>query len=255
MKFVASMAIAAAIVLSSVNMASAADAEAAASPFEGAYVGAFGGFGDARLQGAVDTHEAIDCDVYDNSFPACPEEGEPFKGDWKRSAVYGAFAGYNIAHGGLILGVEADFGSLNAKDEAIDAGGNDHSKQEVNWVGSLRARVGMQPDTLTLVYGTAGVGYIDSSFQSSNNMDDCRDPQKGDCVTSKTDTSQFTPVVGAGVERFLTDNIALRLEGLYFLPSDTREFDAGELTSDMDNGDYARVGGVYQVRAGISWRF
>lgn len=255
MKHLAKAAAAAAIILSAMNASPATSGEAPKYTFEGGYAGAFGGFGSAQLEGTVDSREAVDCDAYDNSTSPCAEEGETFDGNGDHTGTFGGFAGYNIAHSGLILGVEVDFGSFGVEDDAIDAGGNDYSQQEINWIGSLRARVGMQPDDKTLVFGTAGVAYIDSSFTANNNMDECSNPGSGDCETGETDTSQFVPVVGGGIERFVTENIALRAEGLYYVSTSSRDFDADELTSDMDSDDFAETRGVYQVRAGISYRF
>lgn len=244
------------IVLSSVGAASAADHSEARKSFEGFYLGAFGGYSGAKLEGIHDSRELVDCDYYDNTTSPCPADAEIFSGDWTGAGTFGGYIGYNVEHSGLIFGIEADLGGTDINGKAVDSDGvNDYANQEVNWIGSIRARVGTMAGDSTMLYVTGGIGYIDADFTAFNNMEDCEDPGEGDCASGSADISGFTPVVGGGVEHLLTENIALRVEGLYYFATGTNRFNEGELTTDTDDGDYGKIGGLYQVRGGISYRF
>ncbi len=215
--------------------------------FEGLYVGGFGGYGAAKIEGIQDSREIVDCDGW--APPTCPEEAEVFDGDWRGSAIFGGYLGYNIKYSGFILGVEGDISVGELSDRAEDYGANDYATQDVEWLGSVRGRLGMLTGEATMFYATGGVGYISTVYSAFNNVDE---PSR---ENSKENIGAFTAVAGGGVEHLVNEHVAIRFEGLYFFPTSEHDFNEEELTDDMDEGDYAKIGGVHQVRAGLSFKF
>ena len=215
--------------------------------FEGLYVGGFGGYGAAKIEGIQDSREIVDCDGW--APPTCPEESEVFDGDWRGSAIFGGYLGYNIKYSGFILGVEGDISVGELSDRAEDYGANDYATQDVEWLGSVRGRLGMLTGEATMFYATGGVGYISTVYSAFNNVDE---PSR---ENSKENIGAFTAVAGGGVEHLVNEHVAIRFEGLYFFPTSEHDFNEEELTDDMDEGDYAKIGGVHQVRAGLSFKF
>lgn len=86
-------------------------------------------------------------------------------------ALGGGQLGFNWRSGTLILGLEADLSRLNADGQSsytasvVDPPASGtyqaQSRQEMDWFGTLRARVGMTPfaDQRLLVYVTGGLAY------------------------------------------------------------------------------------------------
>ena len=237
-----------AAILATTASAYAADISTPISPasFEGFYAGAFAGYGAAKIEGIQDSGETVACE---RGGVACPEQAEQFDGDWQGTAAVGGYFGYNMQHSSFVFGLEGDIGFGDINDEAVDAEGNDLATQEVEWFGSLRGRLGMLAGEATMVYATGGVGYISTVYTAYNNID------RSSRQINDEHIGAFTAVVGAGVEHLVNEHVALRLEGMYFFPTSEHEFDEDELSDDMDDGDYAQIGGLYQVRAGLSFKF
>lgn len=241
MKLITMTSIAAAALAATISTSLAADVSAPIAPsFEGFYVGGFGGYAGARFDGVVDSSEIRDDTAYG---------AEIFDDSWTGAGAFGAYLGYNFQGDTFVYGVELDAGMAGLDAKAIDDGGNDYATNELDWFGSARVRLGMTVGDSTLLYATGGLGYISTTFTAYNDMDDI-DAEVGD-----TNIGAFTGVAGAGVEHMLSENVGLRVEGLYYFPTSEHEFDEDELTSDMDDGDYAKVNGFYQIRGGISFRF
>lgn len=53
----------------------------------------------------------------------------------------------------------------------------------------------------------------------------------------------------------MADGVSLRFDGTYILPVGQYDFADEELTSDMDEGDYAKIGGTFVLTAGVVARF
>ncbi|RUT32697.1 porin family protein [Arsenicitalea aurantiaca] len=164
----------------------------------GAYVGVHAGYG----WGTVDWAEVA----------VTPETGEFDIDGW----LAGVQAGYNVNLDGVVLGIEGDiaWADFSGTDEA--AGGSIDIEGQVNWLATLRGRVGFAADAF-LIYGTAGVAFAGTDA----------DLTPGTSNASNTHTGW---VVGAGVEAMVTDNISLKAEYLYH--------DFGSQTYDFD-GSYA----------------
>ncbi len=131
--------------------------------------------------------------------------------------VGGAQVGYNYQIGSFVVGLEGDiqyidFGSTRFRDADLvlrEAGIDD-------WFGTARARAGVAFGQ-ALIYGTGGFAFAD-------------------------DVGGWT--VGGGVEYAFTNNLSLKVEGLYV---NLEEDDA------FDGLDYEADFGV--IRAGLNFRF
>ena len=156
--------------------------------------------------------------------PICEETPFSFSGN-KTSATGGAFLGYRVQFGTLVVGLEGD---ANAK-----SGSNSYAYSDTNifrsesfsgtvkqaWDGSVRGRAGFLVTPSTLAYGTVGVafGNVSGSFAYAaheNVADDC-----GPCASAagagSWSTTRTGLTGGAGIETLITQGLALRLEYRY----------------------------------------
>jgi outer membrane immunogenic protein len=238
------VAMAAACSLLYVTTANAADAEiaSAAEGWSGFYVGAYGGYGGAAFDGATDTNELLD-----------PEDPQPEDATWMSGEIqwgltYGGYAGFNIDNGGLVFGLEADFGGADFSETANDEDAEEIDTHEVNWIGTFRGRFGGSYEN-TLIYMTGGLALAGSTFEAIENCEPvCED-------TGSKDLLSFGYVVGAGLEHRFHENVSMRLEGLYYGSMNEHTFEEDELHGDIDSGDYAKIDGMMQFRAGIGYHF
>ncbi|HEX8662785.1 MAG TPA: outer membrane protein [Beijerinckiaceae bacterium] len=170
--------------------------------------------------------------------------------------VGGVHAGFNYQFGSLVVGVEGDL-------EATGIEGNRTltqtffpgltinftSKSELDWQGSLRARVGFAADR-ALIYATGGLAVADMS-----NTYTLRGAFLGTTVTltEKFSDTQWGWTVGAGVEYAFTNNLTARVEYRF------TKFDD---FNNLSNGTVFGVGvraqqepEFHTVRAGVSYKF
>ena len=119
--------------------------------------------------------------------------------------IGGVHGGYNWQAGSLLLGIEGDIAFAS----------------DIDYLASARGRIGWASPNW-LVYGTAGVAFIDTSTNftvvSANNG-------PFGFNLGNTDTGF---VGGGGIEYRLGENLSLGLEGLYYdFGSDTQNLAAG----------------------------
>ncbi|MFN3481509.1 MAG: outer membrane protein [Rhabdaerophilum calidifontis] len=141
--------------------------------------------------------------------------------------VGGAQIGYNHQIDRLVLGLEADLSwtDLNSRGPGIGAGA---SKADLNYLGTVRARVGFAVDRF-MPYVTGGLAYGGS---------DVSIPGVG-----SRDTTRIGWTVGGGVEYAFTNNWTARIEGLY-------------VDLEKDNVGTAKVGHeIGIIRAGVNYKF
>ena len=163
----------------------------------------------------------------------------------------GVQAGYNWQVDSFVFGVEADFGGMSASDD-IGGSGNPQFwnglETEYDWLATVRGRLGYAWDRV-LVYGTAGLAV--SQFTDSYHFRETTDP---DNTTDRSwDDTATGWTVGGGIEYAVTDNIFLRVEGLYV--------DLGSTTVDLSenfppesaSGEFDHDFGV--ARVGLNYRF
>jgi len=135
--------------------------------------------------------------------------------------LVGGYAGYNVDLGGFIAGVETDFNWSDQDDRRRGV------KNEVNWAGATRGRVGAAFDRF-LVYGAAGIAYAD------------REISGGGFKRSKTAVGW---TVGGGVETAITENVVARGEYRY---TDYGSDRFRGVKSDLDE---------HRVMAGVAYKF
>lgn len=158
----------------------------------------------------------------------------------------GAQIGYNWQFNpNWVIGIEADIAasSYEGKVSANFNGGNLEAGSEVEWFGTVRARLGYAYDNL-LLYGTGGLAYGDVKSSISGNIIGNIDESISDSSTGWT--------VGAGFEYGITQNITLKTEYLYV--------DLGNQTlySASEGGSFINVESetkFHTLKAGLNYKF
>ncbi len=150
-------------------------------------------------------------------------------------AVAGFHGGYNAQFGQLVLGVEGDYTFADANGSRIVPLGGGNGDLSVNanidYLASVRGRVGIANSSGLMFFGTAGFGWSHFSTSAS-----------APAVNFKfhREASYDGVVAGGGVEYQFTPMIVGRVEGLrYFLD---QQNGSGELNQ-------------WTARAGVSIRF
>ena len=122
--------------------------------------------------------------------------------------AYAVTAGYNLEWpSGFTAGVEADFGTMGLEDDTkVIFDDHYYNTDWGEWFVTLRARAGYAFDDM-LIYGTAGVGFVDSDEVVIGNT-----PQEG----VSNDRVMTARVFGLGVEKKLWERTSLKGEWLHF---------------------------------------
>jgi outer membrane immunogenic protein len=131
----------------------------------------------------------------------------------------GGQVGYNYQIHRVVIGLETDFNYTTVdENETVDralvaplSGRLIHNvKQDIDFLGTVRARVGFAPTDRLLLYGTGGFAY--GHIKSSS---DILFTLGGDNYPGSKSTMQPGWTVGAGAEYALTDHLTMKLEYLY----------------------------------------
>jgi outer membrane immunogenic protein len=155
--------------------------------------------------------------------------------------LLGATAGVNLQSGNLVFGIEGDLSRSNVSGDAdpINLGGDDAIlTTHLDWLGTLRGRVGFASDSL-LLFVTGGLAAGGISGVVTNF------PVDG--TTSKADGTQYGYVIGAGLEAALTEAISVKAEVLH-VDLGTAPYDLPPLTANAH--PTANI-----VRVGLNYRF
>ena len=168
----------------------------------------------------------------DYSITAGPGEVGSFDID---GALVGINAGFNVQHGSWVFGVEGDVSWTGVDGAGIVQLDGDIISADVNWMGSLRGRVGYAFDNV-LPYVTAGVAVADTDISVSGNL-------------NASDSNLHVGwTAGIGVEVGLTQAISTSLEYRYT--------DFGTKDYDFNAGfDATGSGDLHTVGAALKWRF
>jgi outer membrane immunogenic protein len=138
----------------------------------------------------------------------------------------GGFVGYNYQFpSALVLGIEADLEWTGIDGDGSDGDDDDDDDDgfsaDVNWQGSLRARLGYAFDR-ALIYATGGLAAADVDGEFSDGDDDDDDDSSGN--------TEWGWTLGAGVDFAVTDNVFVRGEYRYTNLSDfDNDDDAAEI--------------------------
>lgn len=183
------------------------------APFNwaGFYAGVHAGYGWSdstnRLQGVSGTTNFFGGSVASS----VPVDAEGFIG--------GGQIGYNyLVGGGFLIGIEADFSvaDLSETNSRISPNGDNRlvtAHQELNWFGTVRARLGMTPTNNLLVYATGGFAFGDGEVSTAlTRLSGCagNNCQKGSASETLTGWT-----VGGGLEYALAKNWTVKAEYLY----------------------------------------
>jgi outer membrane immunogenic protein len=132
--------------------------------------------------------------------------------------IGGAQLGYNWQFGTWVWGLEADFQGANITDsQSIStagggafAPGSFSSSQNLDFLGTVRGRVGYTPVDRWLIYATGGLAYGQVNYNLSFNFPGSNDFQS--IATSRTDVGW---TLGAGLEWALDGKWTAKAEYLY----------------------------------------
>jgi outer membrane immunogenic protein len=184
--------------------------------------------------------------------------------DKSKGFVGGAQAGYNLDYNGFVVGVETDVQFSGIKSRAAFTGVpvlgtqlTTSSKSEIEYFGTLRARLGFTPFDRMLVYATGGLAY--GQVKTSASVIGVQAP--GLVWDGSKSEMKFGWTLGAGLEYALTNNLSLKAEYLYYDLGKTSAVALGNAavrgTAALNGIDYAtrsqNNGSI--VRAGINYRF
>ena len=191
--------------------------------WSGFYIGGHLGYGEADIS-------------------ARPHEGETGDGNGDvepNGIVGGMHAGFNWQMDSFLIGVEGD---LSATGWSENTEFSDNSSRtfdaDVDWLASLRARLGLALDP-ALLYVTGGIAFSDGSFLQIS--------PDGTAVTG--DYNAFGGVVGAGGELMLRPNFSIRAEGLWYF------FDETEKDFGTHDGAETNYDDAWVIRAGATYHF
>ena len=149
--------------------------------------------------------------------------------------VGGGQIGYNYQMGQLVFGAEADFQGADLKATAVS--GLSSASNEVNYFGTVRARVGYAFDRF-LPYVTGGFAYgnVKNKFTAPG-------------VFFTDDNTQYGWTVGGGLEYAITNNWTAKVEYLYVnLDKESYRIPGATLNTDVETK-------FSVVRAGVNYKF
>jgi outer membrane immunogenic protein len=176
--------------------------------------------------------------------------------------IGGGQIGYNYQMGWFVWGVEADFSGAdisgsNSKTATAIVFDNTTTivdtiagtaNQKLDWLGTLRGRVGFVPFTPLLVYATGGLAYghvsTDTTLSETVTVTGVPVCPCSATSTASTSSTQFGWTVGGGAEWMFAPHWSLKAEFLYY--------DLGHVSADMTLTELS--GGVPFTTIGITSR-
>ena len=120
----------------------------------------------------------------------------------------GGQLGYNWQSGRVVYGFEADFAVSSIEDEVrgCNAFACAHARASLDWLATVRGRVGYLIDPRILAYATAGFGI--ASWSAEAGISGCPD------CTFKLDGRESDFVFGLGVEGKISETMSARVDFL-----------------------------------------
>lgn len=179
----------------------------------------------------------------------------------------GLQAGYNWQNGALVYGLEADLSWSRIKDELTAAfsaitdpnvndgfsdgiAGQVRLKQELDYFGTVRGRVGWAANTL-LFYGTGGLswGHVKTTFETFNlSTQTLASAPAATPRSASSDKVRFGFSVGGGAEWAFAPAWSVKAEYLYV---DLGTGDTLTLPGGVANSEFH----MHVVRAGLNYNF
>jgi outer membrane immunogenic protein len=233
----------------------------------GFYVGATAGaaWTNDRIRLNAEASPYFNNSLGGSDAPAFGALGSP---DLKQTnAIFGGKAGYNWQASNWVVGLEGDLSSLRFR-RSVTITGNPHAgftngtstfndSASSDWLATVRGRVGYAYDR-ALFFGTAGVAFGHSSFQSS--IVDLAPAGVGSGVASaSTSGTSVGWTAGAGVDYALANGWIVTVE---YVHADLGKVNAQGLLRDTSLPVPSTSALTYSaklesdlVRAGISYKF
>nr|WP_306265363.1 hypothetical protein [Pararhizobium sp. IMCC3301] len=150
--------------------------------------------------------------VEDFWFDSDGATGGPFN---EGNFIGGLQAGYNWQTGDIVWGAVAE-----ASATGMEVGEWDYAFAEIDYLASLRGKLGFAFDEKVVVYGTGGLGLVVGAGFSST------------LPSQKDNFAELTYVAGAGVEVALDERLSIGAEGLYY--GETGKFSASDDKGKID---------------------
>lgn len=126
---------------------------------------------------------------------AVPDDGADLSG-----IIGGVQVGYNHQAGNIVFGVEGDVLASNINVDAGAANNDFGTAMRVNYLASLRARLGISPASNFLIYATGGIAAASVTV---------------DTLPAFTE-NHVGFAVGAGAEALITDKVSVKAEYVYY---------------------------------------
>lgn len=147
--------------------------------------------------------------------------GEPKLSSDDGSVIAGGHLGYNVQCGHLVFGVEGDINFVDLSSHAVQPDLTSF-QSSIDWLATLRGRLGMAVREDVLIYATAGVAFADRTHS-------LHAPGAPGGPFSQSDGDTATGwVIGGGVEFIRHDRWVLRGEVLWAdLGSESRTYVTG----------------------------
>jgi outer membrane immunogenic protein len=121
-----------------------------------------------------------------------------------QGSVWGLHAGFNVAKGSVVIGIEGDV-NFDGADVEGSIPGLGRFAAETQWSGSLRLRAGMIVGP-ALIYATVGYAHLAADLEVTSVM--------GDRFMHSEPLTGL--VYGAGAEGFVMPNVSMRFEALRY---------------------------------------
>lgn len=216
----------------------------------GFYIGGHAGYG--RTDSRIDANSVpvsnnnVDFPVDGALVPLAATLGTAFWVNENSGFLAGGQVGYNYQYGALVIGIEADLTHLsdtkntNVYSVAVRAlyqlDSHLASEYQLDWLGTVRARLGTTLTPTILGYLTGGLAYgkVSTSFAMVQNHESFRGISTG--TSSGTSSEVQTGwTLGGGIEWAFAPRFTLRAEYLYYdLGSDS--YNASNLNSAFADG-------------------
>jgi outer membrane immunogenic protein len=140
--------------------------------------------------------------------------------------IGGVQAGYNWQSGRLVAGLEADFSGTDIQSSNDFSGPVGvtrfvHTDQRLEWLATVRGRIGFLPAEQLLLYATGGLAVGQVSTNSSltttvaNNVPACIAANIGICFGTSDRSTRVGWTVGAGAEYAFSSNWSVKAEYLF----------------------------------------
>lgn len=225
----------------------------------GFYVGANGGYGWGSNAASLSPSPDPTSQAYWD--PAFGAGAAPSSFSYTtHGALAGGQAGYNYQYRSFVFGLEADFDwtdisgsqSINTSGVPGFVPGFFNSGQTLDWLGTVRGRIGFVPADRWLVYATGGLAYGQVGYHLNFAF-----PATTDFQSISTSPVDVGWTGGGGVEWAIWDNLTIRAEYLFVDLGDRtftsvpagRAPNLATTLSETFHNDYNIV------RAGIEYKF